>query len=282
MIENFLANWFTTWAPIVADWKGDWFHELTITFNAESSAENQLPPYVEILSCHTRLSIYGLVMNHPTAPPEVYRFFRVGGLSASINVMRTAVQGEALWKSVPNNTVIMIAFAACLALKLSNTQPETNPAIAQSVRSLVHQTADVFERIGSTPAHRQGASVLYAKHLRAMVQRYHPEQVGTEVVNSGPHTHFGKANPIQDDAMDEETMQKTRHQEAHQAHAYHNDQQPMFAAMSDVEFSEALKSVEMELFATEGVISADWWNNLDWLTWDDRVPTDESLLLLPS
>lgn len=63
MIESFLENWFATWAPVVADWKG-----------------NQLPPYVEILSCHTRLSIYGLVMNHPTAP---FLFTASSALAAS-------------------------------------------------------------------------------------------------------------------------------------------------------------------------------------------------------
>lgn len=222
-------------------------------------------------------------MNHPTAPLAVHRFFRVGGLSASINVMRTAVQGEALWKSVPNNTVIMIAFAACLALRLSNTQPETNPAIAQSVRNLVHQTADVFQRIGSTPAHRNGASVLYALHLRAMVQKYHPEPAGEEgVVHSGvadatagagttQHNWHGDAGQASRQHSQQQSHQQQHLQHHSQQHQQGVGQQPLFAEMSDVEFSEALKSVESELFATEGAISADWWNNLDWLTWDDRI-----------
>lgn len=282
MIESFLENWFATWAPVVADWKGTiYIAPVHISFiDTLSPTGNQLPPYVEILSCHTRLSIYGLVMNHPTAPLSVHRFFRVGGLSASINVMRTAVQGEALWKSVPNNTVIMIAFAACLALRLSNTHPETNPSIAQSVRDLVHQTADVFERIGKSPSHRQGASVLYALHLRAMVGRYTVEsaQPGSVVVPSAV------AVPDQTSAIttgwqgygQEPSHEQQRQQQQPQQRILNQPQQqsmnqPLFAEMSDVEFSEALKSVENELFASEGDISAHWWNNLDWLTWDDRV-----------
>lgn len=204
-------------------------------------------------------------MNHPTAPTEVHGFFRVGGLSASINVMRTAVQGEALWKSVPNNTVIMIAFAACLALRLSNTQPETNPSIAQSVRSLVHQTADVFERVGSSPSHRHGVSVLYAMHLRAMVNKYHtePNQV-MAVVNSAQQV----PNNTQSNAPSANSWHGGGQAAGYEQQALH---QPLFAEMSDVEFSEALKDVENELFASEADISAEWWNNLDWLTWDDRV-----------
>lgn len=204
-------------------------------------------------------------MNHPTAPTEVHGFFRVGGLSASINVMRTAVQGEALWKSVPNNTVIMIAFAACLALRLSNTHPETNPAIAQSVRSLVQQTADVFERVGSTPPHRQGASILYALHLRAMVARYHPGSpppVTAKAVDTVPAL-------IRNWPQSNEPLTQAQHMAS--------QSQPLFAQMTDLEFSEALKSVESELFASEANISADWWNNLDWLTWDDRIGDQDML-----
>lgn len=192
--------------------------------------------------------------------------------------MRTAVQGEALWKSVPNNTVIMIAFAACLALRLSNTHPETNPSIAQSVRDLVYQTADVFERIGKSPSHRQGASVLYALHLRAMVGRYTVEssaQPGSAVVPSAipvlDQTTDNPASGWQGYGQAPSHEQQQQQQQQQQQHQQQTLNQPLFAEMSDVEFSEALKSVENELFASEGDISAHWWNNLDWLTWDDRV-----------
>ncbi|KAL1303777.1 hypothetical protein AAFC00_007114 [Neodothiora populina] len=263
MIETYIEDWYATWGPVVADWN-----------------ENQLPPYVEILGCHTRLSFYGLVMNYPTAPAEVHRFFRVGGLSASINVMRIACKGEALWKSVPNNTIVMVAFAACLALRLSNTQIESNPGIAQSVRSLVHQTADVFHRIGSFPAHRQGASVLYALLLRAMIKKYHPEaqspDTGLEpskrvAMPSGPipEAIASHGGPWYGPNMDHTVYRGGYVSPVDSSQPF--SQAPPFADMSDLEFSQALKTVESELYASEGTIPPEWWNNFDWLTWDDRL-----------
>ena len=130
-----------------------------------------LPPYVEILVTHTRLSTYGGVINHPTAPIEVKRFFRAAGLSSALNVMRAAIQGESRLKSMPNNTVIMISFAACSALSLSVSPADSKSSLAPSVRSLIEETANVLERIGSTPSHRNGASVLYGKFLRELVRR---------------------------------------------------------------------------------------------------------------
>jgi hypothetical protein len=109
------------------------------------------------------------VINHPTAPLEVKQFFRAAALSSALNVMRAAIQGESRLKSMPNNTVIMIAFAACSALSLSTTSADSRPTLAPSVRNLIKETADVLERIGITPAHRNGASVLYGRFLRELV-----------------------------------------------------------------------------------------------------------------
>lgn len=130
-----------------------------------------LPPYVEILVTHTRLSTYGGVINHPTAPLEVKRLFRAAGLSSALNVMRAAIQGESRLKSMPNNTVIMISFAACSAYSLSGTPTDSRSTLAPSVRTLIEETASVLERIGGTPGHRNGASVLYGRFLRALIHR---------------------------------------------------------------------------------------------------------------
>lgn len=131
-----------------------------------------LPPYVEILVTHTRLSTYSSVMNHPTAPTEVRSFFRSEALSSALNVMRTAIQGESRLKSMPNNTVIMIAFAACSALSLGlATTNQNENRLAPSVLNLITETADVLERIGATPRHRNGASVLYGRFLHELVAR---------------------------------------------------------------------------------------------------------------
>lgn len=120
---------------------------------------------------HTRLSTYAGVINHPTAPIEVKRFFRAAALSSALNVLRAAIQGEARLKSMPNNTVIMISFAACSALSLSVTPGDSRSSLAPSVRNLIEETAGVLERIGATPSHRHGASVLYGRFLRELIRR---------------------------------------------------------------------------------------------------------------
>ncbi|KAL4749495.1 hypothetical protein BDW72DRAFT_133720 [Aspergillus terricola var. indicus] len=154
MIESFYTEWYEAWAPEIGE-----------------GQSRTLPPYVEILVTHTQLSTYGGVINHPTAPIEVKRFFRAAGLSSALNVMRAAIQGEARLKSMPNNTVIMISFAACSALSLSAVPTDSNSSLASSVRNLIEETAGVLERIGSTPSHRNGASVLYGRFLRELVRR---------------------------------------------------------------------------------------------------------------
>jgi hypothetical protein len=155
-IDAFFDGWFRTWTSVI----GDFEHKT-------------LPPYVEILVTHTRLSTYSMLLNHPSAPPEVKRSFRASALSSALNVMRAAIQGESRLKSMPNNTVTMICFAASIALALSTPAPgkQGNRSLAPSVRKLVEETATVMERIGSSPSHRNGASVVYGRFLRVLVKQ---------------------------------------------------------------------------------------------------------------
>ncbi|KAF1954889.1 hypothetical protein CC80DRAFT_550062 [Byssothecium circinans] len=153
-IETFFDSWLTKWMASIGE-----------------GEQHRLPPYVEILVTHTRLSTYSGVINHPTAPLEVKRLFRASALSSALNVMRAAIQGEARLKSMPNNTVTMICFAACVALTLSAPAPSGNHSLAPSVRNLIEETATVLERIGSTPTHRNGASVVFGKYLRELVRQ---------------------------------------------------------------------------------------------------------------
>ncbi|KAH4111960.1 hypothetical protein HBH47_233060 [Parastagonospora nodorum] len=155
-IESFFDQWSHTWTSVIG--------------NTESKT---LPPYVEILVTHTRLSTYSMLLNHPTAPPEVKRSFRASALSSALNVMRAAIQGESRLNSMPNNTVTMICFAASIALALSAPVPGKggNQNLAPSVRHLIEETATVLERIGSTPIHRNGSSVVYGRFLRVLVKQ---------------------------------------------------------------------------------------------------------------
>lgn len=118
---------------------------------------------------------------------EVKRFFRAAGLSSALNVLRAAIQGESRLKSMPNNTVIMISFAACSALSLSVMPEDSRSSLAPSVHNLIEETAGVLERIGATTRHRNGASVLYGRFLRALVRRA-PVSAGSQnlKVETGP------------------------------------------------------------------------------------------------
>lgn len=135
---------------------------------------------MEILVTHTRLSIYSSVINTPTAPLEVRQFFRTAGLSASLNVMRAAVQGEKQLFSMPNNTAIMVSFAACFALRLSTQLSSFHPgvALAPSVHTLIEELSDVLDKIGNFTRHRNGMCGLYAKYLRILVRKAAAEGLG--------------------------------------------------------------------------------------------------------
>ena len=153
-IDSFFSNWLMMWTSAIGE-----------------GEQRTLPPYVEILVTHTRLSTYSGVINHPTAPLEVKRLFRASALSSALNVMRAAIQGEARLKSMPNNTVTMICFAACIALTLGAPSSGGNHSLAPSVRNLIEETATVLGRVGSTPSHRNGASVIYGNYLRELVKQ---------------------------------------------------------------------------------------------------------------
>jgi hypothetical protein len=174
MIDGFFSQWLTTWTTAIGE-----------------GEQRSLPPYVEILVTHTRLSTYSGVINHPTAPLEVKRQFRASALSSALNVMRAAIQGEARLMSMPNNTVIMICFAACVAWNLSRPSRGETDNLTPSIRNLIQETATVLERIGLTPSHRNGASVLYGKYLRELVKQ---APVSTRSV--GPSPSQGFAQPI--------------------------------------------------------------------------------------
>ncbi|KAK4231837.1 hypothetical protein QBC38DRAFT_506276 [Podospora fimiseda] len=166
-VEKFFEEWHAKWGVSIG-----------------TGPQHRLPPYVQILVTHTRLSIYSSVINHPTAPTEVRHFFHAAGLSSSLNVMRAAIQGENQLSSMPNNTAIMISFAACFALRLSG-QLSGNSNLAPSVRTLIEETAEVLERIGQVTKHRNGMSALYGKYLKYIVKK--AALSSTETAPQRPH-----------------------------------------------------------------------------------------------
>jgi hypothetical protein len=130
---------------------------------------NAIPPYANILVTHTRLSTYGSVINHRAAPAEVKGLFRNDGMQAAVEVMRTAVRAETGLTAMPNNTAIMVAYAACVALSLSKAITERDPAFAVGIWNMVEETAGVLERIAQVTPQRRGFSWMYGQCLRKIL-----------------------------------------------------------------------------------------------------------------
>ncbi|KUJ22901.1 uncharacterized protein LY89DRAFT_313584 [Mollisia scopiformis] len=248
MIDGFFTKWYTTWA-----------------FATGGMKDNSIPPYVEILVTHGRLSIYSSVINHPTAPVEVKRFFRAAGLSSALNVMRAAVQGENRLKSMPNNTAIMISFAACFAFYLSTMGSAANISLAPSIRKLIEETAALLERIGSNPPHRNGTSALYGRHLR-------------EVVGSFPARPDGLSQPLQQTSfpisrnVPIQPQLPTYQNQAAFAPIQMSELLP-FSAMSDDQINEAINNAgdELEMYLPSFQMAdnrLDWLDSMDWFNMD--------------
>ncbi|EPE28174.1 hypothetical protein GLAREA_04965 [Glarea lozoyensis ATCC 20868] len=139
-INHFFTTWYTHWSP----------------------PHTPTPPYVSILVLHGRLTLHTSLINHSPLP-LLKTFFHTATLTSSLSVLRAAVRGESALTSLPNNTCIMITFAACIALTLSGAD------LAPSTRFLIEESAGVLERIGTVTSHRNGTSYLYGRHLRGVV-----------------------------------------------------------------------------------------------------------------
>lgn len=176
--------------------------------------------------------------------------------------MRAAVQGESRLKSMPNNTSIMISFAACFAFYLSTLGSTGNMSLAPSIRVLIEESAEVLQRIGSNPPHRNGVSALYGRHLREIVgaSLQHPKNNSLQMQQSQP-----SAYPQQMQAQA-------------QVSQYQNGSDPsmapmqisemlQFSAMSDDQINETINNAGAELQTYLPDFQMDEKTGLDWLDW---------------
>ncbi|KAH8588827.1 hypothetical protein B0O99DRAFT_655767 [Bisporella sp. PMI_857] len=237
MIEGFFNQWYLTWASIAGGVNG-----------------NSVPPYVEILVAHGRLSIYSSVVNHPTAPAEVKRFFRAACLSSALNVMRAAVQGEGRLKSMPNNTVIMISFAAMISLRLSTTNRASNRSMAPSIWNLIAETADSLQMIGTNPPHRNGTSALYGRHLRKVLLSFQDGRV----------THSWK--PSHSTSVTDSNVSTSQYNPPILPVTTMSPEMVQFSAMSDDQIIQAINAAGNEWDNVPNY-QIDERNGLDWLDW---------------
>ncbi|GKT93698.1 Zn(II)2Cys6 transcription factor [Colletotrichum tofieldiae] len=230
-IERFFDQWLTEWG-----------------FSIGTGPQRRLPP-----------------------PMEVRQFFRTAGLSSAVTVMRAVIQGESQLQSIPNNTTIMVSFAACFALTLS-AYATGSSNLAPSIRNLIEETADVLERIGSATKHRNGLSTLYGKYLRHIVKKaatavdgqpqasMHPDptiprsgQLGTPssaVAASPPINSMGP--PVSQPPYVESQLWPGTLQ---------------FSSMSDDQIAEVLNQPGNEFDPSFAGLSWDDMNNFDWLSW---------------
>ena len=240
---------------------------------------------MQILVTHTRLSIYSSVINHPTAPTEVRHFFHAASLSSALNVMRAAIQGEGQLSSMPNNTAIMISFAACFALRLSG-QFAGNSNLAPSVRTLIEETAEVLERIGSTTEHRNGMSILYGKYLKNIVKKAAAAVPSATEITARPR-RGSKPEPISQHDAHHATPRYPRSNSHTRtsfsvADAIHPSpsvsgflepplwSEPIqFSSMSDDQIVEALSRVNNEFDPALSMYPWDDAAALDWLNWSN-------------
>lgn len=190
---------------------------------------------------------------------EVRQFFRTAGLSSALNVMRAAIQGETRLSSMPNNTAIMISFAACFALTLS-AYVSGNSTLAPSIRELIDQSAGVLERIGSVTPHRNGPSVLYGQQLRQILKdRRRPREESTT-----------DSAPVPTLAMPAASI-ATQNQPVPIQQPFEMPDMLPLSNMSDIEIAQILNEPGTGFEPYFEGLSWDDFNTFDWLQWPESI-----------
>ena len=168
--------------------------------------------------------------------------------------MRAAVHGENRLKSMPNNTVIMVSFAATFALALGSTSLGNRAMLPPNVKALIEETTQVLERIGSSPRHRRGLSILFARHIRRIMQSSLLEQQDDSQALQPRPSDRGTQQPPQ---VDHNSSQISP------ASAPNVRAEPYVFDMTDDQILEAINnaSTSQDLFQLDETMFFDW---LDW------------------
>jgi hypothetical protein len=178
--------------------------------------------------------------------------------------MRAAIQGESQLHSMPNNTAIMISFAACFALTLS-AYTAGGSTLAPSIRKLIDETAGVLERIGTVTQHRNGLSALYGKYLRQIVHKAAKQtnsfapalpKDATPSASEIPLVGAPIATPNNNDFLNQQLLWPEPLQ---------------FSTMSDDQIAHVLNQPGNEFEPSFGGLSWEDMNNFDWLHWPEFV-----------
>ncbi|KAH8203002.1 hypothetical protein TruAng_002836 [Truncatella angustata] len=246
-INMFFDRWYQTWPLQIGD-----------------REQLALPPYVEILASHTRLSMYSSVINHLTAPVAARHFFRAAGLSSALNVLRVAVQGESQLKSMPNNTAIMISCAACFALRVGTVADAHGSSLAPSIRTLIAETTDVLERIGSTPIQRKGLSCLFARQLRQILKL---ASRASENARSHAEPSREPTTALVFSEMPQGNIHHNMSVEMAPTNMASVPDFPLFSTMSNVQLDEAINNTDVGLESIWEDFQFQNATDLDWMDW---------------
>lgn len=181
---------------------------------------------------------------------------------------------------MPNNTAIMISFAACFALRLS-AQVSGNSNLAPSVRTLIEETADVLERIGHATQHRNGMPALYGKYLRYLVRKAastDPEHVATSI------HHRATIADLRHEITDTSPFHPSAHAISQVGFGVSDPmvsqggfmesgpwaaESLQFSSMSDDQIVEALNRAGNEFDTGFGQLGWDDAASLDWMNWSN-------------
>lgn len=176
--------------------------------------------------------------------------------------MRAAIQGETQLLSMPNNTAIMISFAACFAFMLS-TQVAGQSSLAPSIRELIDQTAGVLERVGSITPHRNGPSVLYGRRLRQILKSG-SSRPDTEPARREAN-HFGMRQPQQSCMAGAANPSAVTQESSNWPVAL------QFAAMSDIEIAQVLDEPGNGFGQDFDRVYWEDLDGFDWLQWPEFI-----------
>jgi len=134
----------------------------------------------------------------------------------------------------------------------------SNKSLAPSTRVLIEETADVLERIGTNPPHRNGVSAVYGRHLRHVLNTG-----GQQTRNAQPE------NVIQPSfAIGSNELLNQQYQSQHvDSSSIQMAELMQFSAMSDGQIIQAINEAGDELGNYVPNFQIDERSGLDWLDW---------------
>ena len=160
----------------------------------------------------------------------------------------------------------MISFAACFAFYLSTAGSTGNTSLAPSIRKLIEESADVLERIGTNPKHRNATSALYGRHLKEVVASIQEPEI---VIAQGIAQTQTPYAPQENLGID----QTQGYGSGSGYTPAHMNELLQFSAMSDDQINDAINNMGAELEGWSNIQmddragAAGTGAGLDWLDW---------------